>query len=129
MQNMIRATAMAAALTLLVAVPAMAQGGPNDDALQGAQLGERVVEQTQEQLGTAVQTGDQLQVQDRTQTRTRAQVQDCDGTPAEDCTGDQLRQRLQDRDQTRDCTDCDAETRRLERRMWHRLSCSVQSPI
>lgn len=129
MQYMIRATAMAAALTLLVAVPAMAQGGPDDDALQGAQLRERVVEQSQEQLGTAVQEGDQLQVMDRTQTRTRAHVQDCDGTPAEDCTGDQLRQRLQDRDQTRDCTECNGEARRVERRMWHRLSCSVQSPI
>ena len=129
MQYMIRATAMAAALTLLVAVPAMAQGGPNDDAIQGAQLRERVVEQTQEQLGTAVQEGDQLQVQSRTQTRTQAQVQECDGTPAEDCTGDQLRQRLQDRDQTGDCTESDGEARRRERHMWHRLSCSVQSPI
>jgi hypothetical protein len=129
MQYMIRATVMAVALTLLVAVPAMAQGGPEDDAIQGAQLRERVVEQTQERLGSAVQEGEQLQVMGRTQTRTRAQVQDCDGTPVQDCTGDQLRTRLQDRDQTRHCTECDGEARRLERRMWHRLSCSVQSPI
>lgn len=129
MQYMIRATAMAAALTLVVAVPAMAQGGPADDAIQGAQLRERVVEQTQEHVGTTVQEGEQLQVMERTQTRTRAQVNDCDGTPVQDCTGDHLRTRLQDRDQTRDCTECDGEARRLERRMWHRLSCSVQSPI
>ncbi len=129
MQYMIRATAMAAALTLLVAVPAMAQGGPNDEVLPGAQVRERAMEQSQEQLGTAVQRGDQVQVMYRTQTRTRAHVQNCDGTPAEECTGDQLRERLQDRDQTRDCTECEGEARRMERQMWHRLSCSVQSPI
>lgn len=125
MRRTIKATALAAALTLVVAVPAAAQGGPNDDAPQGTELRERVMEQSREQLGTALQEGDQLQIRERTQTRTQAHVEDRDGTPAGDCTGDQLRKQLRDQD----CAECDGDGPRYEQRMWHRLSWCVQTAI
>lgn len=124
---MIRATALAAALTLLVAIPAAA--GQNDDAPVGTQVQDRVMEQAQEHLGTATQAGDELQIRERTQTRTQTRVEDCDGTPPADCDGDQLRTRLRDQDRDQDCTNCDGDGPRYEQRMWHRLAWCNQTAI
>lgn len=125
MRRTIKATALAAALTLVVAVPAAAQGGPEDEAPGGAVLQERVMEQSREHLGTALQEGEQLQIRERTQVRTQARDEGGNGTPAGDCTGDQLRKQLRDQDGT----DCDGDGPRYERRMWHRLSWCVQTAI
>lgn len=129
MRRLIGTAALAAALTLLIVVPAVAQGGQDDGARFGGQLEERVGEQNRERAGIAVQEGDEVRLGDRANTQIQDRDGDCDGALLGDCTGDQSQTHLRDRDRERDCTFCDGDGPGFEQRMWHRWWWSVYSAI
>lgn len=128
-------------LALMVAVPAMAQGGSTgaEERVQ-SEVTQQEREETrmtvQERMRTDCVDGSSC-VADQTRTQLRDQDRDCvDGSSC-----DQTRTRL--RDQDRDCErECSAERlrtrdrdgdscdgRQLEHRMWHRWSYNVRMPI
>lgn len=94
MRTMILMTAVGAVAMAVLAVPAAAQNAPDDrgDHLM-LQARDRVMEESQTQLGEAEQVGDAVRDRDRTRVRAHA-AEECDGT----CDGDPQQLRLRHRE-------------------------------